>query len=182
MSSTSILFVINFLFLSIHYSPIPVSGHAYREGKRVDESIFEADPGLRPEPRPAPEALVDNRDQQQEQEQEVKQPEKKVAYRCKKCRRVVALQENVVSHVPREGETCFDWNKRRYSRPFNPSDENECSSLFVEPMKWMTSGQRLSPRFQSCTTVIVVQVHLMLYNILSGFSSSKVMQSVLKMT
>lgn len=106
---------------------------------RVDESIFEADPGLPPEPRPALEALIENQHQQQQQEQ-AKQHEKKIAYRCKKCRRVVALQENVVSHVPREGEACFDWNKRRHSRPFSPSDENECSSLFVEPMKWMTSG------------------------------------------
>lgn len=117
---------------------LKVLAHAYKEGMRVDESIFESDPGLPREPRPALEALIENQHQQQQQEQ-AKQHEKKIAYRCKKCRRVVALQENVVSHVPREGEACFDWNKRRYSRPFSPSDENECSSLFVEPMKWMTS-------------------------------------------
>ncbi|KAJ4787054.1 hypothetical protein LUZ62_038300 [Rhynchospora pubera] len=119
---------------------LKILGQAYKEGKRIDESIFEADPGLLPGPRPNPEALTDNPNEQEKQKlEQQRQQEKKVAYRCKKCRRVVALQENVVSHVPREGETCFDWNKRRYTRPFNPSEENECSSLFVEPMKWMTA-------------------------------------------
>ncbi|KAK6942160.1 hypothetical protein RJ641_027537 [Dillenia turbinata] len=61
------------------------------------------------------------------------------AYRCRKCRRVVALQENVLEHVPGEGETDFDWHKRRGGNPFNKSDDFGCSSVFVEPLKWMTA-------------------------------------------
>lgn len=61
------------------------------------------------------------------------------AYRCKKCRRVVALQGNVVDHVPGEGETAFEWHKRRSGNPFN-KPEDECSSVFVEPLRWMRTG------------------------------------------
>ena len=64
----------------------------------------------------------------------------RTAYRCKKCRRVVALQENVVDHTPGEGETSFDWHKRKSGNPFNKSEESECSSIFVEPLQWMTAG------------------------------------------
>lgn len=62
------------------------------------------------------------------------------AYRCKKCRRVIALLGNVVDHVPGEGETSFEWHKRRSGNPFSKSDGNECSSIFVEPLRWMTNG------------------------------------------
>ncbi|EPS72530.1 hypothetical protein M569_02227 [Genlisea aurea] len=54
-----------------------------------------------------------------------------VIYRCKKCRRMVASEENMVSHRRGEGQKCFKWNKR------NETSRNECSSIFVEPMKWM---------------------------------------------
>ncbi|KAJ3681034.1 hypothetical protein LUZ60_015523 [Juncus effusus] len=97
---------------------LKVLGHSYKEGKKVDGSIFEADPGLPSPPSPL----------------------QKTAYRCRKCRRVVALRENVVSHVAREKETCFEWNRRKGGggREGGGEDE-ECSSLFVEPLKWMTS-------------------------------------------
>ncbi|KAF5194105.1 Dual specificity protein phosphatase [Thalictrum thalictroides] len=55
-------------------------------------------------------------------------------YRCKKCRRIVAAEENVVLHERGEGEKCFKWKKRTKGMDKEPP---ECSSIFVEPMKWM---------------------------------------------
>ncbi|CAL5420593.1 unnamed protein product [Camellia sinensis] len=52
------------------------------------------------------------------------------AYHCKKCRRVVALQENIVDHVSGESQTSFGWHKKKSSKPFNKCDEIECSSIF----------------------------------------------------
>lgn len=63
-------------------------------------------------------------------------------YRCKKCRRIVALQEHVVDHIPGEGETSFGWQKRRSGNPFNKSNESECSSIFIEPLRWMKAGKK----------------------------------------
>ncbi|KAK4787807.1 hypothetical protein SAY86_011640 [Trapa natans] len=64
-------------------------------------------------------------------------PKLQVIYRCKKCRRIVAAEENVISHEPGKGEECFVWRKRTG----NPKDWGkgpvECSSIFVEPLKWM---------------------------------------------
>ena len=50
------------------------------------------------------------------------------------------MEDNVISHVPGEGESCFDWNRRKSGRPCN-NTEQDCSSLFVEPLKWMTPGR-----------------------------------------
>lgn len=65
-----------------------------------------------------------------------------VIYRCKKCRRIVATEENIVSHEQGKGELSFSWKKRSG----NSSDKEavECSSIFVESMKWMQSGKRNS--------------------------------------
>lgn len=64
-------------------------------------------------------------------------------YRCKKCRRIVALQEHVVDHIPGEGEASFGWHKRRSGNPFNKSNESECSSIFIEPLRWMKDGKKI---------------------------------------
>ncbi|KAJ9185003.1 hypothetical protein P3X46_004683 [Hevea brasiliensis] len=116
-----------------HASPIykrfrlKVLGDSYNRGEKIDSSKLGADPGMptgvSSEISPSPNG--ENR--------------RTTAYRCKKCRRVVALQENVVDHIPGEGETSFAWNKRRSGNPFNKSDEPECSSLFVEPLRWMSA-------------------------------------------
>lgn len=64
------------------------------------------------------------------------EPKPPVIYRCKKCRRIVATEEHVLSHNLGEGQKSFKWKKRN-----GDSDEApECSSIFVEPMKWMQSG------------------------------------------
>lgn len=68
-----------------------------------------------------------------------------VIYRCKRCRRIVASQENVVSHEQGEGEKCFKWNKRDNSK--GTDKKPECSSIFVEPMKWMQAGKQNSLSF-----------------------------------
>lgn len=65
-------------------------------------------------------------------------PEEQVAhpgviYRCKKCRRMVATQEYVVTHDVGQGERCF---LRRKSYHVDEK-EPECACIFVEPMKWM---------------------------------------------
>lgn len=58
-------------------------------------------------------------------------------YRCKKCRRIVASQDNIVSHERGQGQKCFKWKKRTGDTTDEPP---ECSSIFVEPMKWMQAG------------------------------------------
>ncbi|XP_052171771.1 uncharacterized protein LOC127787806 [Diospyros lotus] len=118
-----------------HTSPIykrfrmKVLGDSYNRGERIDSSKFGADPGLPTEEISSEIGTTRSGG--------VSIP----AYRCKKCRRVVALQENVLDHVPGEGETSFEWHKRRSGNPFNKNDEIECSSIFVEPLRWMTTVQ-----------------------------------------
>ncbi|CAM0956055.1 unnamed protein product [Alopecurus aequalis] len=54
-----------------------------------------------------------------------------VIYRCKKCRRMVATQEYVVTHKVGSGESRFYRHKTNDKGP-------ECTpAIFVEPMKWM---------------------------------------------
>ncbi|EOY08826.1 PREDICTED: dual specificity protein phosphatase 12 [Theobroma cacao] len=115
-----------------HSSPVykrfrlKVLGDCYNRGEKIDSSKLGADPGLPTESSSVMEAPP-------------KEGTNRTAYRCKKCRRVVALQENVVDHIPGEGETSFEWNKRRSGNPFNKSVQTECSSIFVEPLRWMTA-------------------------------------------
>ncbi|KAL3819691.1 hypothetical protein ACJIZ3_005596 [Penstemon smallii] len=117
-----------------HASPIykrfrlKVLGDFFNRGEKIDGSKFGADPGLPSEKvSPNVEASLN------------KESPSTPAYRCKKCRRVVALKDNVLDHVPGEGEACFGWHKRRSGNPFNRSDDDECSSIFVEPLRWMTT-------------------------------------------
>ncbi|KAI8573174.1 hypothetical protein RHMOL_Rhmol01G0258100 [Rhododendron molle] len=117
-----------------HSSPIykrfhlKLLGDFYSSGNKIDNSKFGADPGL-------PTEEVSSEIGTAVDAVKVASP----AYRCKKCRRVVAVQDNVVDHVPGEGETSFQWHKRRSGNPFNKCDEMECSSIFVEPLCWMTA-------------------------------------------
>ena len=61
-------------------------------------------------------------------------------YRCKKCRRIVASQENIVSHQHGKGDSSFKWKKRSGNSWEKERQQIECTSLFVEPMKWMQAG------------------------------------------
>lgn len=100
-------------------------GDSYYMGAKIDSSIFGADPGVPVVSNPVVTVHKKN--------------ERTLGYRCKKCRRVVAVQGNVIGHSPGEGEKCFEWRKRRSGNPYKQIDEN-CTSLFIEPLKWMTAG------------------------------------------
>ncbi|KAI4300897.1 hypothetical protein L6164_034224 [Bauhinia variegata] len=114
-----------------HSSPIykrfrlKILGENYNSGLGFDSSKLGADPGMPVEVSAEVEGApkVGNN--------------RTPTYRCKKCRRVVALQEHVVDHIPGEGETSFDWHKRRSGNPFSKPNESECSSIFIEPLRWM---------------------------------------------
>lgn len=58
-----------------------------------------------------------------------------VIYRCKKCLRIVASEEYIVSHERGVGQKRFTWKKRSDELDMEPP---ECS-IFVEPLKWMQS-------------------------------------------
>lgn len=105
---------------------LKVLGDCYNRGEKIDSSKLGADPGLPIESSSVIEATP-------------KEGINRTAYRCKKCRRLVALQDNVVDHTPGEGESSFEWHKRRSGNPFNKSSQTECSSVFVEPLRWMTA-------------------------------------------
>lgn len=107
-----------------------ITGDSYNRGEQIDGSKFGADPGL-------PAGTVSSN---AEASPGIQAPPT-CAFRCKKCRRVIALQENVLDHVPGEGESCFDWHKRRGGNPFRRPGDEECSSIFVEPLRWMKSGR-----------------------------------------
>ena len=106
------------------------SGENYNLGVGIDSSKLRADPGLPIE--------VSSDIEGAPKAEKIRSP----TYRCKKCRRVVALQEHVVDHAPGEGETSFEWHKRRSGNPFNKSGESECSSIFIEPLRWMKAGNK----------------------------------------
>ncbi|CAN6362172.1 unnamed protein product [Urochloa humidicola] len=98
-------------------------GQSYKFGEKIGSYMFEDDPGLSPLPGSCQDPS--------------KIEQHKTAYRCRKCRRIVAVEDNVISHVPGEGESCFDWNRRKSGRSYS-NKEQDCSSLFIEPLKWMT--------------------------------------------
>lgn len=66
--------------------------------------------------------------------------EPQLIYRCKKCRRIVASKENIVSHERGKGESSFKWNKRSSESWGMEKQPADCTSIFVEPMKWMQAG------------------------------------------
>ncbi|XP_008676931.1 uncharacterized protein [Zea mays] len=58
-----------------------------------------------------------------------------VIYRCRKCRRMLATQEFVVTHEVGAGGKSFRAGKR--SNVHEDDEKPECPCIFVEPMKWM---------------------------------------------
>ncbi|XP_026414667.1 dual specificity protein phosphatase 12-like [Papaver somniferum] len=106
---------------------LKVMGDSYNRGERIDSSKFGVDPGL-------PTSTISS-----EVSASSEEAKRMPAYRCKKCRRIVALEENLVGHEPGEGESCFEWKKRKNSKSSKTYDEHECSSIFVEPLQWMKS-------------------------------------------
>lgn len=112
-----------------------VAGQSYKVGEKIGNHVFEDDPGVARQPNPT-------------QELSGKEETLKTAYRCKKCRRIVAEQNNVIGHTPGEGNSSFEWHdKRKKGHTYNK--EQDCSSLYVEPLKWMTPG-----KFISCSNLL----------------------------
>ncbi|KAL5204176.1 hypothetical protein ABZP36_009047 [Zizania latifolia] len=70
-------------------------GQSYKNGEKIGSYVFEDDPGLSQQPNSSTQDLPNKETQQ-------------TAYRCKKCRRIIAVQGNVVSHTPGEGESYFE--------------------------------------------------------------------------
>lgn len=54
--------------------------------------------------------------------------------KCRRCRRVLVTNRNMLDHESGSGQVSFRWHKR--DTPHSPSDQ-QCTSLFVEPMAWM---------------------------------------------
>ncbi|CAI0452450.1 unnamed protein product [Linum tenue] len=104
---------------------VKVLGDCYNRGEKIESDQFAADPSIAVEVQAQTAAPLNG------EKKRVK------AYRCKKCRRLIALEGNVVGHIPGEGESSFSWNKRRSGNPFSKSDETDCSSIFIEPLRWM---------------------------------------------
>lgn len=114
-----------------------ISGDSYNRGELIDSSKFAADPSLQTSNASSASEINPKSGNNSTR-----------AYLCKKCRRVLALQENVVDHIPGEGEASFTWNKRRSGNPYNKSVDAECSSVFVEPLRWMTAGNNFETQKQ----------------------------------
>ncbi|OEL30931.1 putative inactive dual specificity protein phosphatase-like [Dichanthelium oligosanthes] len=58
-----------------------------------------------------------------------------VIYRCKKCRRMLATQEFVITHEVGAGGKTF--NRGKCNNADDDDQKPECPHIFVEPMKWM---------------------------------------------
>ncbi|KAJ2375094.1 tyrosine protein phosphatase yvh1 [Coemansia sp. RSA 2607] len=60
--------------------------------------------------------------------------------RCKKCRRALVTETNILDHQAGVGQMAFSYNKRSANGTDTPHafpQNRACSSLFVEPMEWM---------------------------------------------
>ncbi|CAJ1794494.1 unnamed protein product [Sphenostylis stenocarpa] len=76
-------------------------------------------------------------------------------YRCKKCRRIVASEESIVSHERGKGESSFKWKKRSSEAWEVEKQSIDCTSIFVEPMKWMEAGNfNWAALINSCSFVL----------------------------
>ena len=61
-----------------------------------------------------------------------------ITYRCKRCRRMLATQEFVVTHEVGQGEESFKTRKGFHVDEDAKKPEYMC--IFVEPMKSMQAG------------------------------------------
>lgn len=125
----------------------PVSEVNQEPVETCQDAVVEID--IIPEKQAVPEAgLVVNEEptetcQETAAESDVN-PEKRtsdpgVIYRCRKCRRMLATQEFVVTHEVGAGGKSFRAGKQ--SNVHEDGEKPECPCIFVEPMKWMQTGQ-----------------------------------------
>ncbi|KAJ3034268.1 dual specificity phosphatase 12 [Rhizophlyctis rosea] len=56
--------------------------------------------------------------------------------KCKKCRRTLATEHNIVPHTPGAGQSAFSYHKR--ASPFSSeSSSSPCTSYYLEAMEWI---------------------------------------------
>lgn len=103
-------------------------GEAYGEGKKIEQSCFAVDPALKPSS-----SSQDSEVQKQIELSSV------LLYRCKKCRRILACQENVLTHDQGNGNAPY--NKKEKVCLWDEIRTVDCTSIFVEPMRWMATVQ-----------------------------------------
>lgn len=101
---------------------VAVLGDSFAKGEQMESSSYASDPGTASSRPPALESMT----------------ERSTVYRCKKCRRVVARDENVIGHDAGGGESAFKHHKRGGKRGVT-EERPVCTSIFVEPMQWMTT-------------------------------------------
>lgn len=104
-------------------------GEAFGRGEKIESSRYAADPGVTTNKSEEDDAGVPSALQASSAQ-----------YSCKKCKRVIACQENVIPHDPISGESSFRWRRRGVRRWGGENDDPACTSLFVEPMQWMSPG------------------------------------------
>ncbi|XP_038063663.1 dual specificity protein phosphatase 12-like isoform X2 [Patiria miniata] len=77
--------------------------------------------------------------------QETTTDQTQTIYKCRKCRRAAFLEASVLAHITGRGQESFQWHKQSHplSQGVTPSPSGTvdssvtCTSLFVEPVKWM---------------------------------------------
>ncbi len=55
--------------------------------------------------------------------------------RCRKCRRILVTNRNMLDHNSGDGQLSFRYHKRDGATAYSSA----CTSLFVEPMAWMAA-------------------------------------------
>eukprot|EP00041_Stephanoeca_diplocostata_P020713 m.468757 g.468757 ORF g.468757 m.468757 type:complete len:352 (-) comp21647_c1_seq1:164-1219(-) len=60
-----------------------------------------------------------------------------ITLQCRKCRYLFGTDRNLITHDPGKGQLAFSWH-RREGNTVADDTESLCSSLFIEPMEWMT--------------------------------------------
>lgn len=110
------------------------SGEAFGRGEKIENSRYAADPGV-------------SKNESVEDAGVSSSQASSAQYSCKKCKRVIACQENVIPHDPISGESSFRWRRRGVQRWGGEDDDPACTALFVEPMQWMSQGKLNSTSF-----------------------------------
>ncbi|KAF8104624.1 hypothetical protein N665_0171s0125 [Sinapis alba] len=90
-------------------------GYLYSKDKRFDKLKLRADPGMSNEGSGS-------------------------TYQCKKCKNVLLSQEQVIDHTPGEADLEFDDMFKNMKGEVHNSDEKKCTSMFVEPLNWMSEA------------------------------------------
>ena len=93
----------------------PPTGQSYKFGEKIGSYIFEDDPGLSPQSGSCQDSS--------------KTEQHKTAYRCRKCRRIIAVEDNVISHVPGEGDLALTGTEGRVV--VHTTTQNKIARLYL---------------------------------------------------